>query len=95
MYWTPEKNFMYRNFSRWPKLPLKEFIDRGHIPILTEEQGFYIQAVLYDIDFTEEETGGACRKELEQYAKEHRSPCLHRRLEAVDPNLPAQSTPIT
>ena len=25
----------------------------GHIPILTGGTGFYIQAVLYDIDFTE------------------------------------------
>ena len=34
---------------------LKEIYERGHIPIVTGGTGFYIQALLKDIDFTENE----------------------------------------
>ena len=81
----PREEFHVQKFQQMAKASMEGIYERGHIPILTGGTGFYIQAVLYDIDFTEEETGGACRKELEQYAKEHGALALHRRLEAVDP----------
>ncbi len=34
---------------------MKEIRSRGHIPILVGGTGFYIQAVVRDIDFTENE----------------------------------------
>ena len=81
----PREEFHVQKFQQMAKASMEGIYERGHIPILTGGTGFYIQAVLYDIDFTEEETGGSCRKELEQYAKEHGPLALHRRLEAVDP----------
>ena len=61
---------------------------RGHIPLIVGGTGFYIQAVLYDIDFNAEDDD-AFRKELEAYVKEGGERALeelHKRLRAVDPD---------
>lgn len=63
---------------------LEEIYQRGHIPILTGGTGFYIQAVLRDIDFTENEDNTAYREELEALAKEKGAEHLHEMLRAVD-----------
>ena len=51
--------------------------------------GFYIQAVLYGIDFTEEPEDAAYRGELERFAQEKGAHALHERLAAVDPQAAA------
>ena len=58
---------------------------RGRIPILVGGTGFYIQAVLYDIDFTENDGDPAYRKALETLAQEQGAETLHARLKEVDP----------
>lgn len=63
---------------------LEGIYQRGHIPILTGGTGFYIQAVLRDIDFTENEDNTAYREELEVLAKEKGAEHLHEMLRAVD-----------
>ena len=72
-------------FQTEAKKCIQEIGERGHLPILVGGTGFYIQAVLYDIDFTEEEPDVALRKELTEYAKTHGEKALHERLFAVDP----------
>ena len=47
--------------------------------------GFYIQAVLYDIDFTENDGDDAYRQELADYADANGPLSLHERLRQVDP----------
>ena len=64
---------------------LQGIYERGHIPILTGGTGFYIQAVLRDIDFTENEEDTSYRKELEKLAQEKGAEYLHDMLKAVDP----------
>lgn len=57
----------------------------GHIPILTGGTGFYIQAVLYGIDFTENEEDSSYRKELEKISEtEEGIRTLHARLSEID-----------
>lgn len=63
---------------------------RGHIPILTGGTGFYIQAILRDIDFTEEKEDVEYRKTLENIAKEKGAHFLHGMLEAADPEAALQ-----
>ena len=60
-------------------------IERGHVPILCGGTGFYIQAVVYNIDFEDTEADPALREELAAYAKEHGTEALHERLKALDP----------
>lgn len=57
----------------------------GRIPILTGGTGFYIQAVLYDIDFTETKEDTAYREKLEKLSAENGAGYLYERLKEADP----------
>lgn len=64
---------------------LKEIYERNHIPILTGGTGFYIQAILRDIDFTENEENMDIRRSLEKLAAEKGAEYLHEMLRKADP----------
>lgn len=82
----PDDEFHVVKFQQLAKKAMREIWERGHIPIVTGGTGFYIQALLYDIDFEENEKKDACRKELEAYAREHGAEALHEKLALVDPS---------
>lgn len=81
----PGEEFNVTLFQKKAKSYMKEIYGRGKIPILVGGTGFYIQAVLYDIDFDESENKPELRSELEQLAQEEGCDHLHRLLEQVDP----------
>lgn len=64
---------------------LQGIYERGHIPIVTGGTGFYIQALLRNIDFTENEEDKSYRAYLEQLAEEKGAEYLHEMLREVDP----------
>lgn len=64
---------------------MEQIYDRGHIPILVGGTGFYIQAVLRGIDFTENEENTEYREKMEQLAKEKGPEVLHDMLRKIDP----------
>lgn len=81
----PEEEFHVVKFQEMAKAAMEEIYARGRIPVVTGGTGFYIQALVRDIDFTE--TGGdeAYRQELEALAKEQGAEVLHEMLAKVDP----------
>lgn len=81
----PEEEFNVVIFQKLCKEAMEGIYERGHIPILTGGTGFYIQAVLYDIDFTENNGDTAYREQLETLAKERGCEYLHQMLIQVDP----------
>lgn len=81
----PEEEFNVATFQKMAKEAMEDIYSRGKIPILVGGTGFYIQALLYDIDFEQGEENTAYRRELESYAKEYGAQALHDRLRAVDP----------
>ncbi len=81
----PSEDFNVVFFQQKCKECMRGIYERGHIPILTGGTGFYIQAVLYDIDFTENEEDGAYRRQLEELARVRGPAFLHEMLLAVDP----------
>jgi len=81
----PWEEFNVTVFQQKCKECMEEIYERGHIPILAGGTGFYIQAVLRDIDFTENEENTAYRTELEQLAAEKGAEYLHQMLLEVDP----------
>lgn len=81
----PSEDFNVVFFQRKCRECMKEIYGRGHIPILAGGTGFYIQAVLYDIDFTENEEDTSYRRRLEQLAGERGAEALHEMLRQVDP----------
>ena len=68
---NPEEEFNVAVFQKMAKDAMVEIYKRGRIPIVVGGTGFYIQALLYDIDFEKGEENTAYRKKLETYAKEH------------------------
>lgn len=82
----PDDEFHVVEFQQLAKKAMRKIWERGHIPIVTGGTGFYIQALLYDIDFDENEKKDASRKELEAYAREHGAEALHEKLALVDPS---------
>lgn len=69
---------------------MDEIYKRGHIPILAGGTGFYIQAILNEIDFTENDSSDGYRAKLEQMAKEKTPEEMHAMLAAVDPEAAKQ-----
>lgn len=81
----PEEDFNVVKFQQLAKKYICKIYEKGKIPILVGGTGFYIQAVLYDIDFTENDSDTSYRKELEQLANERGEDYLHDMLKKVDP----------
>lgn len=81
----PEEEFNIVRFQQMAKAALEEIYANGQIPIIAGGTGFYIQALLYDIDFDHQDCDEEYRSELEAFAKEHGNEVLHARLQEVDP----------
>lgn len=81
----PEEEFNVVTFQKMCKKCMEEIYGRGHVPILTGGTGFYIQSVLYDIDFTENAEDTTIRDRLEKEAEEKGAEYLHGKLREVDP----------
>lgn len=80
----PDEEFHVVKFQQMAKEAMDEIYAKGKIPIVVGGTGFYIQALLYDIDFTEQETDFAYRESLETLAQEKGAEYLHQLLEEVD-----------
>lgn len=81
----PTEDYNVVRFATEAKRLIREICERGHIPILVGGTGFYIQAVLYDIDFTKTEEDTAYRDELAAFADKYGAEALHAELAKVDP----------
>lgn len=81
----PDEEFNVVVFQKMAREAMSEIISRGKIPIVVGGTGFYIQALLNDIDFTENDSDLSFRHELEAIAKAQGPQVLHERLMAVDP----------
>lgn len=81
----PSEEFHVVKFQEYAKKYIHEIHERGRIPILVGGTGFYIQAVLYDIDFTENGGDTAYRDMLQEKAQKEGAQVLHEMLRQVDP----------
>lgn len=82
---NPEDEFHVVRFQEMAKEALAEIYTKGQIPIIAGGTGFYIQALLYDIDFTEQDEDTALREHYEKLAAKHGNKYLHEMLQQVDP----------
>lgn len=81
----PTQDFNIVLFQKLAKQAITEIYAKGKVPILVGGTGFYIQSVLYDIDFQESAEDTALRVELEQLAQEKGAVFLHDILKECDP----------
>ena len=80
----PSIEFNVATFQSKCRQYMKEIYSRGKIPILVGGTGFYIQSVLYSVDFSQTETDNLYRKELADFAKHKGNEALHARLMEID-----------
>ncbi len=81
----PSESWNVVRFQAEAKEALKDIYQKERLPVLAGGTGFYIQALLYDIDFTQMDEDGAFRKELEETAKAQGPEKLWEMLQQVDP----------
>lgn len=81
----PQEDFHVVLFQEMAKQAMEEIYAKGKIPILAGGTGFYIQAVVKDIDFSENTEKSGCRENLERLAKEKGAEYLHQKLQEIDP----------
>ena len=83
--YDPWDEFNVAIFQKRCQECIKEIYAKGKVPILVGGTGFYIQSVLYGIDFNETDTNHAYREQLTVFAREHGAEALHEQLKKVDP----------
>lgn len=81
----PWDEFHVVRFQQMAKNAMEQIYANGHIPIVVGGTGFYIQALLYDIDFTSTAQDDTYRAELENLVNEKGAAYLHNMLRKVDP----------
>lgn len=89
----PTEEFNVVRFQTMAKAAMEDIYTRGRIPLIVGGTGFYIQSVLYDIDFTESEGDTAYRHELEELSKKEGNEILYRMLSEVDPQSAGELHP--
>ncbi len=83
----PDEEFGVLNFKALASKAIEEITGRGNIPIICGGTGFYIQAVLYDVNFTEYDDNKAeeIRRRLENELETNGSLYLFEKLKKIDP----------
>ena len=81
----PSEEFNVVLFKRYALEAMEDIYSRGKIPVIVGGTGFYIQALLYDIDFEDNDNDMSYREELQRLAAEKGNSYIHDMLSKVDP----------
>ena len=81
----PSEEFNVVRFQQMAKEAMNIIYAKGKIPIVVGGTGFYIQALLNDIDFEDTREDASYRAKLEEEAKQYGATYLHNKLKEVDP----------
>ena len=88
-----DESFNIYEFKQRSEKYIQKILSEGSVPIIVGGTGFYIQAVLYDVEFEPEGADKAYRAALEREADEKGAEYMHSRLAAVDPESAAAIHP--
>lgn len=81
----PAEDFNVVMFQKMAKEALEKIYAEGAIPIIVGGTGFYIQALLYDINFEENDGDTAIRVKYQALADENGPEYVHQLLRDIDP----------
>lgn len=81
----PGEDFNVVLFKKYALEATKDIYSREKIPVVVGGTGFYIQALLYDINFEDNDNDMSYREELQTLAAEHGNSYIHDMLAGVDP----------
>lgn len=80
----PSEEFNIYVFQQMAKAAMNQIYEHGHIPVIVGGTGFYIQSLLYDIQFEEEENQEV-RTRYEELLRLKGEEYLHTLLAKIDP----------
>lgn len=81
----PGEDFNVVLFKKYALEAMKDIYSREKIPVVVGGTGFYIQALLYNINFEDNDNDMSYREELQTLAAEHGNSYIHDMLAGVDP----------
>ena len=81
----PKEEFHVVRFQQMAKRAMEEICSQGRLPIVAGGTGFYIQALIKDIDFTETGHVSDLREKYEKISREKGTEALHELLKERDP----------
>ena len=79
---SPRTDYNVAKFKKQSKKIIKDILDRGKLPIICGGTGFWIKAIVDDVNFPEVKPDWKLRKKLEKYSAEK----LFIMLKKLDPN---------
>lgn len=85
----PDEEYNVMLFQQKAKAYMEQIWAKGKVPILVGGTGFYINALLYDNDFTETDNDTSYREECYRLAQERGPEVLYERLKEIDPEYAA------
>lgn len=80
----PSEEFHVARFQQMAKNAMEEIYKKGKLPIVVGGTGFYIQALLYDVDFSKGEGDASIRSHLLGLEKEKGEGYLYQKLREID-----------
>ena len=89
----PTDGFSVAEYQQLVRAKIEEIQSRGKTPIIVGGTGLYVQAVLYDFQFTNEEVDAAARQRYYEQLAELGPEAMHARLAEVDPETAADIHP--
>lgn len=82
---APTEGFSVADYQSLVRSKIKEIQSRGKLPIIVGGTGLYVQAVLYDFQFTKEEVDEVARKAYYDELATIGPEAMHARLAKLDP----------
>lgn len=82
---NPDENFTVNDFMNDSKRIITALNSRSIMPIITGGTGFYIDSLLFNMNYGEVESDEAVRQKLQELAKTKGSECLYNKLVDIDP----------
>ena len=81
----PFVNFSVSDYQEKAKAYIKDIVSKGKTPIVTGGTGLYVNALMYDMDFSNSASDPEYRKKLEDLAVELGNESIHEMLKDIDP----------
>lgn len=83
---SPFDSFSVSDYAKAAKAAIKGLHDQGKIPVIVGGTGLYINALLYEMDFSESAADPEFRESMEKLARESGGEVLYQRLCDIDPD---------
>ncbi len=90
---NPQESFSVAEFQEKVQSLIVEITERGHLPVLVGGTGLYIQATLFNFNFSNQPKDEEVYKRLEEEMESEGSEAMYARLVKIDPSQAAKIHP--